>query len=110
MMAEPLSLWPRVIAATRRGVVGLGAIPLSFILGRVGGLSAQLRIFRHGRSECGLIWIGWGKCKRTSVCDTRHRRPRRAAGQFVIVLDAAHDPIHGEQEKRHFSGCYRCGH
>src|SRR5207244_3752349 len=28
--------------------------------------------------------------------------------RFVIDLDATHDPIHGEQEGRHFHGYYDC--
>jgi hypothetical protein len=40
-----------------------------------------------------------------TLCLEAYREPPK---RFVIDLDATHDPIHGEQEGRHFHGYYDC--
>ena len=40
----------------------------------------------------------------TLCLEAYHERPKR----MIIDLDATHDPIHGEQEGRHFHGYYDC--
>ena len=40
-----------------------------------------------------------------TLCLEAYREPPK---RFIIDLDATHDPIHGEQEGRHFHGYYDC--